>query len=134
MKGDDLTKKIINTGKPWESKWKYSQAIKVGNTVYLAGQISFDFDGNLVGPGDIKVQAKKTFENIQDVLKAAGAEPRHVVRQHIYVPDASLYPVIEEEAAAFYQEHYPAQTLIVCKEMGLEGLLLEVECTAVIDD
>lgn len=129
-----MTKEVVNTGKPWESKYKYSQAIKVGNTVFLAGQVSFDPDGNLVGPGDIRVQARKTFENIQDVLRAAGAEPRHVVRHHIYVPDANLYPAIEEEAAAFYKEHYPAQTLIVCKEMALEGLLLEIECTAVIDD
>ena len=63
----------------------YSHAVKVGNTVYVAGQIAWDAQGNLVGPGDIEAQAVQVFENLKRVVEASGASLEDVVKTVVLI-------------------------------------------------
>ena len=131
-------RKAINPDTLYDSlKYGFSHAVKSeGETLlYLAGQVAWDTEGQLVGPGDLKAQAEQVFTNIRKVLADQGATPADVVRlrTHIvnYSPDMLevLGPVID----AFYGDVSPAaNTLIGVQSLALPEFLIEVDATAVI--
>jgi enamine deaminase RidA (YjgF/YER057c/UK114 family) len=63
----------------------YSQVVKVGNTVYIAGQVSAGADGNVVGKGDPEAQVRQIWRNVEAAVKAAGGTLQHVVKTTTYV-------------------------------------------------
>ena len=63
-----IEKVTKNFGVPWEKEYGYSQAVKVGDTIYLAGQVSHDDDGNTVGPGNMEAQMRQAYANIKKLL------------------------------------------------------------------
>lgn len=73
-----------------------SQAIRVGNLVYLSGQASIDRDGAIVGVGDFDAQAQQTFANLKAVLEAAGSSLDNVVKVTIFLKDMANFPKILE--------------------------------------
>ncbi len=107
-----------------------------GTMVHCAGQVAWDDDGNLVGPGDLSAQAAQVFRNLTKILATAGATPADVVRMRTYVVDNSpdkLMP-IGRAIASFYGDATPAaNTWIGVQSLALPEFLLEVEVTAVID-
>ena len=109
-------------------------AIQTGSrTLHLAGQVSWDKDGNLVGPGDLAAQTRQALANLKAVLEAAGATPADVVRLRTYVVDHSpekLGPVLGE-VAAFFGDATPApNTFIGVACLALPDFLVEIEATA----
>jgi enamine deaminase RidA (YjgF/YER057c/UK114 family) len=116
----------------------YTHAVSVegGRTVFIAGQVAFDQQGNLVGKGDLRVQADKALENLVAALAAAGARPSDVVKMNTYVVNykAADYPIIREaRSRVFSGENPPASTLIGVQALAIEGLLIEIEAIAVLD-
>jgi enamine deaminase RidA (YjgF/YER057c/UK114 family) len=104
--------------------------------VFVAGQEPEDVRGNLVGAGDLSVQARQVFANLGRALAAAGARPDQVAKITIFVVDYrrdECLPLIEAARVALFGAHKPADTLV-----GVEGLspgyLIEVEAIAVVDD
>ena len=71
---------------------QYSQAIRMGNTIYCAGQTGVDARGNVVGP-DIKSQATQAFKNLETVLREAGATMDDVVKITVFLTDRNDRPV-----------------------------------------
>ncbi len=63
-----ISKKAKSFGMPWEKEYGYSQAVKVGDTIYLAGQVSHDEKGNIMGIGNMGVQMRQAYANIKKVL------------------------------------------------------------------
>jgi enamine deaminase RidA (YjgF/YER057c/UK114 family) len=119
----------------------YSHGIEVqgGKTLYVSGQVAFDKDGNLVGPGDLVAQFRQICENLKAVLLARAGQLNDIVKLTIYVLDKSAYKARLREMGAVYREffgrHYPAMTFLEVK--GLydddQGCLMEIEAVAVVD-
>ena len=73
-----------------------------GKTIYIAGQIAFDKDGNVVGAGDMKAQAEQVFKNLQAALDAAGAKFSDVVKMNTYITDMTKAPAVREVRARYF--------------------------------
>jgi enamine deaminase RidA (YjgF/YER057c/UK114 family) len=119
----------------------YSHGIEVhgGKTLYIAGQVSLDKDGKLVGNDDLVAQFRQICQNLQAVLRARAGQLNDIVKLTIFVLDKSAYKTRIKEIGAVYREffgrHYPAMTFLEVK--GLydddEGCLMEIEAVAVVD-
>jgi enamine deaminase RidA (YjgF/YER057c/UK114 family) len=118
---------------PHPLPWPYSHGIKVGNTLYVAGQVALDEELRLVGPGDAEAQARQTWTNIQKVVEAAGGRITDVVRVTTYVADLGDVEAIHTVRREFFPDgDYPVATVVQAAKLGLPGLLLETEAFAVI--
>jgi enamine deaminase RidA (YjgF/YER057c/UK114 family) len=107
-------------------------------TVYIAGQVSLDSSGEVVGRGDFRAQTKQVLENVRLALAGAGATLRDVVKWNTYVvgfqTEAHL-PVLREERAAFLGDLTPpASTLVGVQALADPAFLIEIEAIAVVDD
>lgn len=113
----------------------YSQVVQVsgGTTIYVAGQVAWDADNNLVGPGDFEAQARQVFTNLIAALVAAGAGPEDLVKINIYVVDhdAGKLDVIRrvrDEILDYITP--PTSTLLGVAALALPDLLIEVDAVA----
>lgn len=107
-----------------------------GTMVFVAGQISVDKNGSVVGAGDLRAQTVQVLENVKAALAAAGATFADVVKQNTYVVNlsAEALPTIREVRGQYFPaENPPASTLVGVTALALEGLLIEVEVVAVLD-
>ncbi|MET0510827.1 MAG: RidA family protein [Thermoleophilaceae bacterium] len=104
--------------------------------VFVAGQEPEDEQGNLIGPGDLAVQARQVFSNVGRALAAAGARPEQVTKITIFVVDyrREHLPAIEAGRLALFGGHKPADTLVGVEALAHPDYLIEVEAIAVIDD
>jgi enamine deaminase RidA (YjgF/YER057c/UK114 family) len=102
--------------------------------VFVAGQVAEDAEDNLVGPGDLAVQARQAFANLGRCLAAAGARPDQVAKLTIYVVDhrPDYLPVISEARIAVFGDHKPADTVVGVDTLAEAGRLIEVEAIAVV--
>jgi reactive intermediate/imine deaminase len=90
----------------------YSQAIKVGNLVYLSGQIPLDPEtGNLI-EGDVSQQIEQVFKNLKAVAEAAGTSLKNAVKITVYLTDLSHFATVNEIMAAYFEEPYPARAAL----------------------
>lgn len=111
----------------------YSYAIRAGDTLYLAGQVSLDADGNVVGE-TVTEQAEQVWQNIRDVLEAAGSSIADVVKVTYYMQDVrEIAEEIEVRKRVFSGRPYPAVTAMQAAALGLPGLKMEVDVVAVVD-
>jgi enamine deaminase RidA (YjgF/YER057c/UK114 family) len=115
----------------------YTHAVAVdgGRLVFIAGQVAFDQEGNLVGKGDLRAQTEKALDNLVTALAAAGATPADVVKVNTYVVNygPAAYPIIREaRARIFDSQNPPASTLIGVQALAVEGLLIEIEAIAAV--
>jgi enamine deaminase RidA (YjgF/YER057c/UK114 family) len=103
--------------------------------VFVAGQVAEDAEDNLVGPGDLAVQARQAFANLGHCLAAAGARPDQVAKLTIYVVDhrPEYLPVISDARVTVFGEHKPADTVVGVETLAEAGRLIEVEAIAVVD-
>lgn len=109
----------------------YSQAVKVGDTIYLSGQIALDpATGNLI-EGDFSAQAHRVFDNLRAVLKAAGAEFRHVVRATVYLTDLGNFQTLNSIYAEVFGSHKPARSTVGVAQLP-RGAAVEIDLIAVI--
>ena len=108
-----------------------------GRTIYVAGQIGWDAQQQLVG-ADLVSQARQALQNIVDVLAVDGARPEHIVRLTWYVTDRAAYIAAAEPLGAAYREvlgrHFPAMTAVEVSALMEAGAVIEIEATAVIPD
>ena len=74
-----INKETKSFGMPWEKEYGYSQAVKVGDTIYLSGQVSHDYKGDIVGLRDMEAQMRQAYTNIQKLLAQYGATMDNVV-------------------------------------------------------
>ena len=115
----------------------YSQIVKVsgGTTIYVAGQVSLDEEGQLVGEGDLEQQARQVFTNLVTALSEAGATTFDLVRIGIYVVDHDLDKLklvrrVRDEV--LYVDPPPASTLLGVERLALPEFLIEADAIAVV--
>jgi reactive intermediate/imine deaminase len=126
--------KNLDPGWKWDDRIPMAQAVQVGSVLYISGQIALDPDGALVGPGDMKAQSRRVFENIEALLRAAGATIRNVVKITAYLTDMSHYQQYNEVRGTFLKDHRPASTTVQVTALAFPGLLVEVEAIAHLGD
>jgi enamine deaminase RidA (YjgF/YER057c/UK114 family) len=117
----------------------YSQVMRVdgGTTIYLAGQVAWDLDGNIVGEGDFEVQTRQVFHNLLEALTAAGARLSDLVKIGIYVVDHDLEKMaivrrVRDEIMGA-DAPPPVSTLLGVAALAVPGLMIEIDGIAVID-
>jgi enamine deaminase RidA (YjgF/YER057c/UK114 family) len=115
----------------------YTHVVEVrgpGRTVYIAGQLGTDRDGNVVGaPGDFRAQAVQVFDNLKAALAAVGAGFADVVKLNSYLTDIAHLPILREVRTRYLNAAaLPASTTIAVSKFARPGALLEVEAVAVL--
>lgn len=110
----------------------YSQAVQVGNTVYLSGQTPIDPRTGELVVGDISVQARQVFENLKAVLAAAQLSFDQVARVGIYLTDLGNFAAVNEVMKQYFSEPYPARSTIGVAALP-KASQVEIDLVAVID-
>ncbi|OFV95086.1 MAG: hypothetical protein A3H94_07090 [Acidobacteria bacterium RIFCSPLOWO2_02_FULL_60_20] len=123
-------RKVIDPGWQWDDKIPLAQAVKVGEVLYISGQIALDPSGALVGADDMKAQSQRVFGNIEAILRMAGGTLENVVKITAYLTDMSRYGEYNEVRGKFLKDHRPASTTVQVLALAFPGLLVEVEAVA----
>lgn len=110
----------------------YSHAVKVGNTIYVAGQVAWDEQRRAV-PGDFEAQAVQALENLKRVLEGAGASLKDVVKINTYLKDLNDLPKYREIRERYFTPPFPASTTVQIVSLASPELLIEIEAVAVVD-
>jgi reactive intermediate/imine deaminase len=113
----------------------YTHIVEVtgpNRTIYISGQIAYDKDGKLIGPGDMKAQAEQVFKNLESALSAAGAKFSDVVKMNSYITDMSKVQAVRDVRAKYFTDIAPASTFVEVKGLVRPELLLEIEVVAVV--
>lgn len=105
-------RQVISTDKAPAAIGTYSQAIKVGNTVYLSGQIPLVPATMQMVEGPIDAQIEQVFENLKAVAEAAGGSLAHVVKLNVFLTDLGNFARVNEIMARYFQAPYPARAAI----------------------
>ncbi len=107
-----MPKEIIHTDQAPQAIGTYSQAVKVGHTVYLSGQIPLLPETMVLVEGDIAAQITRVFENLKAVAQAAGGSLADVVKLNVFLTDLSHFPVVNDIMGLYFQEPYPARAVV----------------------
>ena len=125
-----MARSIISTPNAPAAIGPYSQAVKVGNQVFLSGQIGLDPVSMQMLEG-IEAQAVRVFDNLKAVTEAAGASFADVVKINIYVTDLSNFGVVNEVMMRYFAEPYPARATVGVRELPRDALV-EADLTLVL--
>jgi reactive intermediate/imine deaminase len=90
----------------------YSQAVRAGDTVYLSGQIPLDPKTMKIVEGDFEAQARRVFDNLRAVCRAAGGDFDRVVRVTVYLTDLANFAKVNEVMSQNFKEPYPARAAV----------------------
>lgn len=120
----------LNSGKVYPAGVPLSEAVRVGDTLYLSGQIGIQPGTLKLAPGGIREEARQTMNNIKTTLEAHGLSMSHVVKCTVMLADISRWGEFNEVYKTFFTGHFPARSA-----MGVNGLAIgaqvEVDCIAV---
>jgi 2-iminobutanoate/2-iminopropanoate deaminase len=127
-----INKETKSLGMPWEKEYGYAQAVKVGDTIYLSGQVSHDDRGNIVGPRDMETQMRQAYANIQKVLAQYGATMDNVVDEVLFVTDmdTAFAAAVKCRQEVFSGTPVVASTIVQIQRLAFPELLIEIRCVA----
>jgi 2-iminobutanoate/2-iminopropanoate deaminase len=110
----------------------YSPGLKIGNLLFLSGQIPLDPATGQVVEGDIRAQTTRVMQNLGEILKAGGADYSQVVRTTIFLTDLSDFAVVNEVYATYFSAPYPARATVQVARLPRE-VRVEIDAIAVLD-
>jgi enamine deaminase RidA (YjgF/YER057c/UK114 family) len=111
----------------------YSHVARVGNILYLSGQVAVDAAGNTVGRGDAGAQARQIFANIETICKHFGGSLASVQKLTTYLTNWGFRAPVGEVRDGLFSAPYPASTLVVVSALASPDFLVEIEAIAVLD-
>ena len=123
-----MTRQIISTPDAPAAIGTYTQAVRVGSTVWLSGQIPLDPATMQMVSGDIDAEIRRVFDNLVAVAKAAGGTLDHAVKVNVYLTDLAHFGRVNEIMATYFQQPYPARAAVGVAALP-RGARVEVECT-----
>jgi 2-iminobutanoate/2-iminopropanoate deaminase len=112
----------------------FSQGVRSGRFVFVAGQVAIDAAGQTVGLGDIGAQTRQVLRNIGAVLAAGGATFDHVVKVTVFVTDLAHLADLQAVRPEFFTPPYPASTLVQVSQLINPEWLVEIEAIALVGD
>lgn len=122
-----MQREIIQTDDAPKAIGPYSQAVRVGDTVYVSGQIPLDpLTGTLVS-GDIEAEIRRVLENLKAIALAAGGSLAQVVKVNVYLTDLAHFTALNALMATYFSEPYPARAAIGVAALP-RGARIEMEC------
>ena len=107
-----MNKTIISTNEAPQAIGTYSQAVRVGDVVYLSGQIPLDPASMEMVAGDMRAQIQRVFANLAAVARAAGGDLGDIVKLNVFLTDLGHFPLVNEIMAEHFSEPYPARAAI----------------------
>src|SRR5210317_876713 len=107
-----MAREIISTDQAPAAIGTYSQAVKVGNTVYLSGQIPLVPETMEMIEGDIEAQIRRVFDNLSAVAAAAGGSLSDIAKLNIFLMDLGNFAKVNEVMAEYFQQPYPARAAV----------------------
>ena len=112
----------------------YSQVVKVGNTVYIAGQVAMALDGGVVGKGDAEAQVRQIWRNLESAVRSVGGTGlQNIVKTTTYVINIEYYAAVRKVREELYQSSSPpTSTSLVVSELASPDFLVEIEAIAVV--
>lgn len=126
-----MNRKSIHTEDAPAAIGTYSQAIQVGNVVYLSGQIPLDAKTGQLIHGDISMQIEQVFKNLQAVAEAAGTSLQNAVKITVYLTDLSHFATVNEIMAVYFEEPYPARAALGVASLP-RGAAVEADAVLVV--
>jgi reactive intermediate/imine deaminase len=122
-----MSKQIISTPNAPAAIGTYSQAVRVGNTIWVSGQVALDPVTKELVAGGIEAQVRQVFENLKAIVAAAGATFDDVVKATVFLIDLSHFALVNKVMAEYFREPYPARAAVGVSALP-RGALVEVEC------
>lgn len=119
-------KKIIKTDQAPAAIGSYSQAVRVGDTVYISGQIPLSPETMQVVADDFLSQAHQVLQNLQSIAKASGSSLEEAVKLTVYMVDLSHFPILNTVMAEYINQPYPARAAVQVAALP-KDVLLEVD-------
>jgi 2-iminobutanoate/2-iminopropanoate deaminase len=122
---------FLNSGKVMPADLPFSEAVRVGDTLYLSGQIGLVPGTMKLAPGGIREEARQAMENIRTTLEAHGYALSDIVKCTVMLADMSEWAAFNEVYRAFFTGRYPARSAVGVNGLAL-GARVEVECIAAV--
>ena len=122
-----MSKQIISTNDAPAAIGTYSQAVRVGSTIWVSGQIPLVPLTQSLVADDIEAQIRQVFDNLRAIVLAAGATLDDVVKANIYLIDLSHFALVNKIMAEYFREPYPARAAVGIAALP-RGAQVEVEC------
>ena len=126
---------VVDTGMPRAGP--YNPGIKVGNVIYISGQVGLDSKTKKLASDEIKGQTQAVFENIKNILEAAGAKVSNIVKTTVFLKNIKDFSKMNLIYKKFFEENgvkekFPARTTVEVSNLPMDNLLIEVDAIAVI--
>jgi 2-iminobutanoate/2-iminopropanoate deaminase len=126
---DQAARQVVETAAAPAAIGPYSQAIRAGSTLYVAGQIPLDPATGALVPGDIQAQTRQAIRNVEAVLQAAGYSLADVVQVQVYLADLEHFAAFNEVYATFFPASPPARAVVEVSRIPRDALV-EILATA----
>jgi 2-iminobutanoate/2-iminopropanoate deaminase len=118
-----MSKEVVRSDRAPLPIGPYSQAIRAGGLLFLAGQLALDPNTGQFLAGDIKAQTRRVLENLAAVLEAAGSSMDRVVKTTVFLKDMNDFGAMNEEYASFFRELPPARTTVQVARLPRDALV-----------
>ena len=128
-----MPREIIHTDQAPAAIGAYSQGVKAGDTVYLAGQIPLDPATMQLVTGGMETQIRRVFDNLAAVARAAGGSLADTVKLNVFLTDLSHFALVNQVMAEYFQEPYPARAALGIAALP-RGAQVEMDAVLVMED
>jgi len=126
-----MNKRIIDTDRAPRAIGTYSQAVRVGETLYLSGQIPLVPETMALVQGDVQAQIRRVFDNLEAVAVAAGGDLADLVKLTVFLTDLADFPLVNQVMAEYFSEPYPARAVIGVSALP-KGAAVEMDAVMVL--